>query len=111
MATDRFAGTPEPPYFVVLFSSQRTPDDNGYAQTADRVMELARRQPGFLGAESTRDASGFGITVSYWASLEAIANWKANEEHRGAQTQGQKTWYSRYELRVCKVERADGFCP
>ncbi len=109
MSTDRFANTPKPPYFAVVFSSPRTEGDNGYAQTGDRIMELAKEQPGFLGAESTRDASGFGITVSYWASLEAIANWRANDEHLNAQAQGMKTWYSRYELRVCKVDRAYGF--
>ena len=33
-----FADTPEPPYYVVIFSAQRTPDDNGYADMAERIL-------------------------------------------------------------------------
>jgi len=102
----KFAKTPEPPYFAVIFSS--TLRDNGYAQTAERIAGLASKQPGFLGAESARGADGFGITVSYWASEEAIAAWKAHIEHRAAQEMGKKNWYEHYELRVAKVERAYG---
>lgn len=72
----------------------------------DRMVELAAQQPGFLGVQSVRDASGFGITVSYWSSLEAIAAWRAHAEHRVAQTTGRKKWYSHFETRVAKVERS-----
>ena len=102
-----FSKTPEPPYYAVIFSSFRTPEDNGYAQTAQRMLELAALQPDFLGAESARGTDGFGITVSYWATLEAIAAWKIHIEHAAAQQQGQ-IWYEHYELRVAKVERAYG---
>lgn len=85
MSTPTFAKTPEHPYYAVIFSSQRTEGDNGYAKMAERMVELAACQPGFLGVESSRDADGFGITVSYWVSIEAIANWKANFEHLAAQ--------------------------
>ncbi len=103
-----FAKTPPPPYYAVIFSSLRMPGDNGYDEMADRMVELASRQPGFLGAESTRDADGFGITVSYWESAEAIAHWKAHAEHLVAQALGKTAWYEHYELRVAKVERAYG---
>jgi heme-degrading monooxygenase HmoA len=101
-----FASTPEPPYFAVIFTSERTEVDDGYGAVADRMVELASQQPGFLGVESVRDAAGLGITVSYWASLEAIAAWRAHAEHRVAQSAGRKKWYSHFELRVAKVERA-----
>jgi heme-degrading monooxygenase HmoA len=103
-----FAETPAPPYYTVIFSSQRTPGDKGYAAVADRMERLAATQPGCLGIESARGADGFGITVSYWASLEAIATWKANAEHGLAQARGRREWYSHYELRIAKVERAYG---
>ena len=83
-----FARTPEPPYYAVIFTSRRTAVDDGYGPMADRMVELASRQPGFLGVESTRGADGLGITVSYWSSLEAIAAWKAHGEHRVAQVRG-----------------------
>lgn len=100
---------PEPPYYAVIFTSQRTMVDEGYGVTADRMVELAHRQPGFLGVESVRDAHGSGITVSYWSSLEAIEVWKMNDEHRKAQCQGHRTWYRHFEVRVAKVERAYQF--
>jgi heme-degrading monooxygenase HmoA len=102
----RFAITPEPPYYSVIFTSQRTEGDQGYGDMADRMMALARAQEGFLGAESTRDASGFGITVSYWANELAIVKWKAHMDHLQAQAKGKSTWYTHYEIRVAKVERA-----
>lgn len=106
MATPSFARTPEPPYYAVIFTSQRTEGDNGYAEMGERMAALAAEQPGYLGAESARDADGFGITVSYWESLEAIAAWKANAEHQIAQERGNRQWYAHYEVRVAYVERA-----
>ena len=102
---EQFARTPEPPYYAVIFSSRRTAVDDGYGQMADRMLELASRQPGFLGMESTRGADGFGITVSYWSSLESIAAWKAHGEHRIAQSTGRSKWYSHFETRIARVER------
>jgi heme-degrading monooxygenase HmoA len=101
-----FAHTPAPPYYAVIFTSTRTAVDEGYGAMADRMVELASRQPGFLGVESARGADGLGITVSYWASDEAIAAWKANAEHRIAQSSGNRKWYEHFETRVAKVERA-----
>ena len=106
MSTSDFALTPEPPYYAVMFTSQRNEGDNGYGATADRMVELAAQQPGFLGVETVRDADGFGITVSYWESEEAIRNWKRHAEHTAARDRGRKEWYEHFELRIARVERA-----
>ena len=103
-----FARLPEPPYYAVIFSSQRTPGDHGYDTMAQRMVELAATQPGFLGIESARDADGFGITVSYFDTLEHIADWKRHAEHREAQARGHREWYQHFELRIARVERAYG---
>ena len=55
-----------------------------------------------------RPREDVGITVSYWQSLEAIAAWKANLEHREAQKLGRERWYSTFRVRICKVEREYG---
>lgn len=104
--TGGLTGTSEPPYYAVIFSSRRTTVDEGYAAVADRMVELAARQPGFLGVESVRGADGFGITVSYWSTLADIAAWKAQAEHRVAQSMGKQKWYSAFETRIARVERA-----
>ncbi|KJF42547.1 antibiotic biosynthesis monooxygenase family protein [Draconibacterium sediminis] len=97
------ANTPKPPYYAVIFTTQRTTIDEGYAEMAQQMLELAQQQPGFLGEESARD--GLGITVSYWESLEAIKNWKNNAKHLQAQKLGKEKWYKKYKLRVAVVER------
>jgi heme-degrading monooxygenase HmoA len=101
------AKTPEPPYYAVIFTSERTDGDNGYAEMADEMERLASVQPGFIGVESAR--RGIGITVSYWESLEAIQKWKQNERHLFAQHKGISDWYLTYKTRICKVERDYGF--
>lgn len=106
-----FAPTPQPPYYAAIFTSQRTAGDQGYGAMADRMLELAGQQPGYLGAESVRDAHGFGITVSYWSSEAAIRDWKQHAEHQVAQAQGHARWYQHFELRIAKVERAYGTHP
>lgn len=108
MNASSFAKLPPPPYYAVIFSSQRTEGDQGYAEMAERMVELAASQPGFLGIESARDAEGFGITVAYFDTPEHIAAWKANAEHRHAQALGHHVWYEHFELRVARVERAYG---
>ncbi len=104
----RLAATPEPPYYVVVFSSTSSDDTDGYGPMAQRMEELAAEQPGFLGFESAseRGTGGIGIAVSYWDSEEAIAAWKANAEHTSARDTGRARWYDAYELRVARVERA-----
>ena len=105
----QFANTPPPPYYAVIFTSLRTDYQQGYADTAKRMVELAALQPGFLGAESVRDAEGLGITVSYWQDEAAIAAWKQQAEHRLAQERGTRDWYAGYRVRIAKVERTYGF--
>jgi heme-degrading monooxygenase HmoA len=101
------APTPKPPYYAVIFTNLRTTADEGYKEMADEMVQLAEVQPGYLGHESARD--GLGITISYWESLEAIKNWKANSDHRLAQKYGREKWYSSYKTRIALVERDYGF--
>ena len=102
------ANTPEPPYYAAIFTSLRTKGDRGYAAMAEHMVALAADQPGYLGVESARGESGLGITVSYWQSMETIAAWKRNAEHAMAQETGRKLWYSAFEVRIARVERAYG---
>lgn len=100
------ANTPKPPYYAVIFTSHRNDGDNGYEEMAVKMVELASAQPGFLGIESARD--DVGITVSYWADIKSIKAWKANVEHQEAQKKGRREWYSKFRVRISKVEREYG---
>jgi len=101
------ASTPKPPYYAVIFSTIRTNVDEGYTETAIRMEVLAKQQAGYLGIESAR--SEIGITVSYWKSLDAIMKWRNNVEHTIAREKGKVLWYTKYQLRICKVERDYGY--
>jgi heme-degrading monooxygenase HmoA len=99
----------EPPYVAVIFSSILGDDTAGYAETADRMEELAAGQPGYLGITSVRDpATNLGITVSYWRTDDDAAAWKRVAEHLAAQRSGRDRWYRSYRVEVATVGRTYG---
>lgn len=91
------------PYVAVIFTSTQTEATSGYAEMAIKMKTLAKQQKGYIGIDSVKNE--LGITISYWESLEAIKNWKANTEHLLAQQKGRTQWYNWYNVRICKVER------
>ena len=101
------AETPSPPYYAVIFTSERTAVDDGYGAMNDKLIELIKKHPGYLGHESARE--GTGITAAYFDSLESIKSWKMEADHKLAQQYGREKWYTAYKVRICKVERDYGF--
>ena len=97
------ANTPKAPYYAVIFTSTNTENVEDYSEMAEKMVELASKQEGFLGVESARNE--VGITVSYWKDLNAIKNWKDNMEHLEAQKLGKEKFYNSYSVRIAKVER------
>lgn len=109
MSSHGFAPSVGPGALAVIFTSQRTDGDDGYAQTAQEMVRLAAQRDGFLGIESAREANGLGLTVSYWRDEAAIKAWRAHADHLAAQAAGKARWYRAYRVRVCRVEREYGF--
>ena len=106
---NKIAKTPQPPYYAVVFTSVRSTADEGYADTAAKMVALASGQPGFLGVESVRDPDGLGITVSYWKDKKSIREWKNHAAHQQAQKFGKEKWYQSYRIRVAKVDLEYGY--
>ncbi|GAA3042538.1 antibiotic biosynthesis monooxygenase family protein [Actinokineospora globicatena] len=100
--------TPEPPYYAVIFTSILGPDDEGYHEAAERMFELVRAAPGFLGVDSARGEDRVGVTVSYFRDEVAIAEWREEPEHVVTRAEGRGRWYDAFEVRVARVERAYG---
>ncbi|MCH1465338.1 MAG: antibiotic biosynthesis monooxygenase [Alphaproteobacteria bacterium] len=103
-------GWPEE-YYAVIFTTQRSDAEMElYGLTSQRMIELAQKQPGFLGLEAVREENGLGITVSYWRDRDAIAAWGAHAEHKVAQKIGRQEFYTWFQLRIAKVidERSFG---
>ena len=90
---------------AVIFTSKRTDQDpDGYMEAAQRMEQLAATQPGYLGIESVNSGK-HGITISYWADEAAARAWGQHPEHKAIQMLGKSRWYSRFSLKVCRVER------
>jgi heme-degrading monooxygenase HmoA len=112
MKDNPLARTPAPPYWAVIFTSQRSSAaGDGYDAVAERMVELSRASPGFLGIDSVRGEDGLGITVCYWRSEADIATWKRHAEHLEAQRRGHQQWYADFELRIAQVTRGYGKAP
>ncbi|MGW3408105.1 antibiotic biosynthesis monooxygenase family protein [Streptomyces sp. NPDC000888] len=99
----------EPPYYAVVFTSLRTEGDNGYGETAERMGELVKEIPGFLGEDYARTPGGLGISVAYFRDEAAIEEWRNHLEHRAAKRRGRDHWFERYSIHISKVEHSHGF--
>ncbi|MEM8918057.1 MAG: antibiotic biosynthesis monooxygenase [Pseudomonadota bacterium] len=92
---------------AVIFCAQRTEeDDSGYAVAADKMEELAARQPGYRGMDHARNPDGSGITISYWATDEDAKAWRDNPDHTAIRETGRGKWYGSYSLHVARIERS-----
>lgn len=94
-------------YYAVIFTSARNEDDEGYAEMAEEMEQLARQQEGFISMDTAQGSTN--ITVCYWTSLEAISAWKRQVRHRHAQKLGKSKWYKAYSVKVCRVEKDYSF--
>tara|TARA_R110002095_G_scaffold215691_3_gene210606 strand:- start:5605 stop:5928 length:324 start_codon:yes stop_codon:yes gene_type:complete len=101
--------TRKTPCYAVIFTSTQTATQQGYAEMAARMEELAQQQPGFLGLESVRSPEGKGVTISYWQDLPSIRAWKENPEHQTAQQLGKQKWYQDFTIEIAKIESVSHF--
>ncbi|MFF5447361.1 antibiotic biosynthesis monooxygenase family protein [Streptomyces sp. NPDC012888] len=99
----------EPPYVMTVFTSVRTPEDEGYGEVSARMTALVKDVPGYLGHENAHTPGGLSITVAYFRDEESVAAWRADLEHQAAQARGRKEWYESYTLHVGTVHRSHGF--
>ena len=98
---------PRPPYYVAIFRCVRnTHDDPGYRRAAERMFELARLQPGFLGMQAVRGEDGAGITLSYWTDEASIRAWRALDDQGVVREAGRRAWYTRYMMQIARVDRS-----
>ena len=92
-------------YYAVIFSSTLNEINEEYNLMANKMDELAKTMPGYLGFESARGTDLKGISVSYWKTENDILHWKNHSEHLIAQQFGKTNWYKTYQVKICRVER------
>lgn len=67
----------EPPYYAAIIETQPHETADAPVSTADRLVTVAVRRPGFLGLETATRHDGRAVTVAYWRGLEDVEGWTA----------------------------------
>lgn len=70
------------------------------------MIELAERQPGYLGKESTKTSDGRDLTLVYYRDAASLRAWRDDPRHQVAQALGRERWYASYEVRIARVEHS-----
>lgn len=98
---------PPPDAVAVIFLSARTDaDEAGYAVAAEAMERAAGARDGYLGLDSTRDATGIGITISWWRDEASALAWRDDPDHARIRDAGRDRWYAWYRVVVATVDRA-----
>lgn len=97
-------------YLVVFRNHKRSDIDLAqYDVEADRMLDLASSQPGFLSFKSYAADDDEVIALSEWESEEAARAWGKLAEHRVAQANGRSDYYASYTLFGCDNPRVHNF--
>lgn len=91
-------------HYAVIFYNKLNSPGKKYNEVSTAMFELAKKQRGYMGICSVRDAENIGITVSYWESIASIKEWQSNADHLAAQQFGIQEGYSWYHLVVSEIK-------
>jgi len=83
---------------------------DAYLATAGALREHLERIDGFVSVERFESLTQPGklLSLSFWRDEEAVARWRALDEHRRAQRAGRGELFADYRLRVAGVIRDYG---
>ena len=83
---------------------------DAYLATAAALREHLERIDGFVSVERFESLTQPGklLSLSFWRDEEAVARWRALEDHRRAQRAGRAELFADYRLRVAGVLRDYG---
>lgn len=90
--------------WVVLFISKKRDHNNEYKETLDSMIKKVKKIPGFVHVQSFENEQEQNITVSYWKNRASINEWGSDNDHIEAQKSGIVSWYSKYQILVCKIQ-------
>ena len=93
------------PLYVVIFKARIKTLDAEYAATAQRMREKAFADYGCVDFVALSEGDQ-EIALSYWKSLDDIARWKNDPEHRRAQQLGREKWYQDFQVEIASVQRS-----
>lgn len=98
----------KPSQYAVIFEVY--PNGSGrdeYLKIAARLKAELVKMPGFISIERFKSLSDEGkiLSLSFWESEEAIANWRNLLVHRQGMQAGRDGLFKSYRIRVAKVVR------
>ena len=97
---------------ITVFRSRLRPDaPDDYLTLADELEQRARTFPGFVEFKMFAAADGERLALVTFASADAEAAWRDDEQHRTAQQRGRTEFYDEYDVAVCTVERRHRWAP
>jgi len=94
---------------VVLFRSRLVDAQDGYAEMAQEMLELAKTMPGFVDVKAFKADDGERLTLVWWQDEDTLRQWRTNARHLVAQKAGRERWYDHYTLEVAEVKRTKDF--
>jgi heme-degrading monooxygenase HmoA len=103
---------------VIVFRNRLKPGiEEEYGAHASAVYELAERMPGFVASKDFVADDEERLTVIEFSGSAELAAWRNQPQHREAQEEGRRRYYTQYSLQVCELVResrwvdADGASP
>ena len=102
-----FSSPSELPYFAIMLSSKLMLNDLTYRIMAEKMLELAQGQPGYLGAEY--GSGEMDLLMTYWQTKEAAEAWLNHDMQRKTLSIGESFWYEEYSLKLFEVMKDMSF--
>ncbi len=91
-------------YAVIFTSKRQDANSDLYYQHNDSLVEHIKTIPGYLRHRSVRHPeSREGITIAYFDSLDAIDQWRNDDQHIEAKSMAQSHFYEDYNLEITEV--------
>lgn len=76
--------------------------DEAFDELNERIREVARSSPGYMGRKDWTDAEGHEAVTYYWESLDALREFAANPDHQVAKRR-HREWYAGYRVEISRV--------
>lgn len=81
--------------------------DEDFEELNDRIREVARSTPGYLGRKDWSDGEGHRAVTYYWESLDALREFASDPDH-GEAKRRHREWYAGYRVEISRVLRVYG---
>jgi len=91
---------------VIVFRTRLRPGvEQEISQMGARMYALGSAMPGFISYKDFAAEDGEFVTIIEFDTAEHLAAWRNHPEHMDAQKAGRESFFSWYQIQVCRVER------